>query len=180
MKNKYDICGEKTTIYLSSQKYGPMETYINTEDFTKADEFSGTWYASWNKTSKSFYVLGNMTTKDGNRRPVKLHRFIMQVDDPLEIIDHINHNTLDNTRSNLNIVTQAENSQNFRLYKCNKSGCSGVIWNKEKSKWYSYIRIDKVQRSLGYYSDLDEAISVRKNAEETYYTYKQSISKETN
>lgn len=41
----------------------------------------------------------------------RMHRVIMEAKDG-EIIDHINNDHLDNTRTNLRIVTHSQNSQN--------------------------------------------------------------------
>lgn len=52
-----------------------------------------------------------------NGKTIKLHRFIMNVwqdecDYYSNVIDHINRNPLDNRKSNLRIVSQAENNKN--------------------------------------------------------------------
>lgn len=45
------------------------------------------------------------------KRAIRMHRFITTPLDS-EVVDHINHNTLDNRRENLRVCTQAENCQN--------------------------------------------------------------------
>lgn len=44
-----------------------------------------------------------------NNKYVYLHRFIMGANDPDIVVDHINHNTLDNTSPNLRLCSKREN-----------------------------------------------------------------------
>ena len=55
-----------------------------------------------------------------------LHQLIMGRHERMEI-DHINGNGLDNRRSNLRVVTHAENILNTGMYSHNTSGFRGVI-----------------------------------------------------
>ncbi len=71
-------------------------------------------------------------------------------------IDHINHNTLDNTRINLRAVTTQENARNQVLRVTNKSGYKGVQQNKGNSKWIATIR-DEGRKYLGSFDDKIEA-----------------------
>ena len=57
-----------------------------------------------------------------------------------QVVDHINHNKLDNRKVNLRVCTDMENSKNKGLRKDNKSGVTGVVWNNEKNKWTVNIR----------------------------------------
>jgi hypothetical protein len=47
-----------------------------------------------------------------NRREVRMHRRIMNENDPTVIIDHIDRNRLNNTRSNLRRFTLVQNANN--------------------------------------------------------------------
>ena len=87
-------------------------------------------------------------------------------------VDHINHNRLDNRKSNLRIVTRQENMYNKSEYKNNTSGVKGVKWNKDRQKWQVQINHNKKRIHLGLYSDLEEAKQVRLKAEEKYFKIK--------
>ncbi len=47
-----------------------------------------------------------------NGRTVRLHRFVMNEDDPRIVIDHINRDRLDNRAENLRPLTPIENANN--------------------------------------------------------------------
>lgn len=84
---------------------------------------------------------------------VRMHRFIMNPPDDL-VIDHINHNRLDNRRFNLKVCTQFENSQN-RFHSNVTSG--NVYSNKNVTKWYACNRIDGKRVCSKYYDTYEEA-----------------------
>ena len=80
-------------------------------------------------------------------------------------IDHIDRNKLNNAISNLREVTNTENHHNMGVQSNNKSGCSGVIFNKQNKKWRSYIKCDKKQIELGSFDTYENAIRARHLAE---------------
>ena len=72
-------------------------------------------------------------------------------------IDHIDGNKANNRIENLRLSTRAQNKWNVGITKRNKSGYKGVSWCKQKNKWRATIRINNVQRNIGFYSDIEEA-----------------------
>lgn len=64
------------------------------------------------------------TTLNGKR--VYMHRFILKTKSD-EYVDHINHDGLDNRRSNLRIVSQSINLANARRQQNNRTGFRGVV-----------------------------------------------------
>lgn len=87
---------------------------------------------------------------------------------PDKEIDHINGNKKDNRISNLRLVTPAENQKNRALQRNNKSGYSGVSWNKKASKWAAVIKVNRNKVFLGWFQNKEDAIAVRKQAEREY------------
>lgn len=57
--------------------------------------------------------------------------------------------------------------QNFNqtLSSNNKSGKSGVIWDKERSLWMAYITKDRKRIQLGRFANFEDAKSIREKAE---------------
>ena len=51
----------------------------------------------------------------------------------------------------------------------NESGRRGVSKDKKTGKWKAYIKFRGEHISLGYYSNLEDAIKARERAEEKYY-----------
>lgn len=90
------------------------------------------------------------------------------MDDP-EVIDHINHNGLDNRKCNLRICTNQENICNCEIPKNNKSGCKGVYWAKYKQKWTVQVTINNKTKYIGRYENLEDAIKARQEASKKYY-----------
>lgn len=117
---------------------------------------------------------GNYAYFRYNGKDYFLHRYIMglpiEYDDETQlIVDHINGNRLDNRKSNLRICKKEQNPINCKTYKNNTSGYKGITWLGRLNKWQVGICVNKKQIYLGVYSDLNEAIEVRKNAEKKYF-----------
>jgi len=85
-----------------------------------------------------------------------LHRFIMNCPKDM-IVDHINGDKLDNRKCNLRICTQAQNCCNSKKQKNNTSGYKGVCWHTTRKKWFSSIKYNKKNISLGYFNTPEEA-----------------------
>jgi hypothetical protein len=157
IKNKYEIIGDYTEIYLN-RKNGVIEkTLLDTEDLEKVREYGYTWhYYIGNHAASSPYVVGNNVFWESGTRiceRIYLHRIIMDCPDDKEV-DHINHDTLDNRKSNLRIVSKSENQQNRKGARIgNKSGVRGVSWDEKNKDWIVSIRGTYLKRT----KDKDEA-----------------------
>ena len=81
------------------------------------------------------------------------------------VIDHIDHNRVNNRLNNLRLVTQQTNSKNLKMNKRNTSGCCGVVWSKKQRKWVAQMRCENVSHYLGAFDDWFEAVCARKSAE---------------
>lgn len=91
---------------------------------------------------------------------VYLHRFILGAK-PGEHIDHIDGNGLNNTRTNLRVVTRSQQSCNTRKGKGQiRKGTSkykGVYLNKARGRYYAKIHIKGTCIGLGSYQIEEEA-----------------------
>lgn len=84
---------------------------------------------------------------------------------PVDVIDHIDGDPVNNRIDNLRVVTQSENSKNSRISIRNSSGITGVSWASRDKKWIAYISIEGRRTSLGYFNDIASAVAARKQAE---------------
>lgn len=58
---------------------------------------------------------------------------------------------------------------NHKIFKTNTSGYTGVCWSKSMNSWFARIVVNYKEIILGYYSNIEDAIKARKEAEEKYY-----------
>lgn len=91
----------------------------------------------------------------GRRTTVMMHREILQVADNL-VVDHINHNGLDNRKANLRPATTLQNTWN-NIRKRGKNRFRGVLWNKIEKKWQVQLACEYKKIHLGYFDDEVEA-----------------------
>ncbi|WP_215268861.1 HNH endonuclease [Escherichia coli] len=80
-------------------------------------------------------------------------------------IDHIDHNTRNDSINNLRLVSHVENLRNKSKHKNNTSGYTGIIWVKGCKKWRAYITVNGDWRNLGYFDDIRDAVKAREKAE---------------
>lgn len=117
---------------------------------------------------RTVYVYG------GKKRNMKLHREILKRKLDLDelpkgmYVDHIDGNTLNNTRSNLRLCTPTQSARNRKRPRNNTSSQKGVYWDKDQKKWRAEI-YDIRKIDLGRYNTLQEAAEVRRKAEEELF-----------
>lgn len=154
----YDLTGEYGIGYTTNQdKFGRNYFYFDLEDYYKIKNY--TWY---------FGNKGEVLAKY-NGTSILLHRTIMDISEFDIQVDHIKHKRYDNRKSQLRIVDNSKNQMNASIRKDNHSGCKGVSWHKYQMMWYVYINVQNKRIHLGYFDNLQDAINVRKQAEEKYY-----------
>jgi hypothetical protein len=149
-------------------KYIPLssgeQAIIDDEDYIKIVSFGRSWYI--NSTG---YVLARYWV-GGKARYVSMHNFVLDVVTPQVsslglVIDHINHNKLDNRKSNLRLVNRRLNGIN-RLAGINSVGKTqkyrGVSYQgsngRRKKKWKAFF----CKKTIGYYETELEATSAVK------------------
>lgn len=133
---------------------------IDDEDFELVSQYK--WRANFNSKLKSFYALTDIRN-NGERITILMHRLI--TDAPKgKVVDHINHNTLDNRKLNLRVCSQSENMMNSRKHIVNTSGYKGVSWYKQTKKWTAQIRIKGKNTGLGYFESPEKAYEAYCNA----------------
>jgi hypothetical protein len=157
MKNDYEIRGDVTAIFIKSQKFGDDEVLISTSKLEMMKSYSGSWHLNRYPGLSYSYCQGSYVDSKNKRRSVKLHRFITNAPEGM-VVDHINHDTLNNTDENLRVCTISENQQNRNgVCKNSKSGIRGVYWDKRIKKWVARMTLNGKYKHLGHFTDLKEA-----------------------
>ena len=72
-------------------------------------------------------------------------------------IDHINRNSMDDRIDNLRPSTQIQNSANMGIRVDNKTGYKGVSYRKHAKKYAARIKVNYKEKHLGYFDDPAEA-----------------------
>lgn len=158
--NKYIIKNDYVEMIIKSKVYGTIIVKIDNEDLEKCSKL--TWHYAKNKDSK--YIQTRVKGK-----MIKLHRYIMDINNSNLLVDHINRDTLDNRKSNLRICTYQQNSFNKSIRVDNTSGIAGVSFYKINKKWRAKIKYNNLTIHLGYFNDINEALINRRVAEEMLF-----------
>lgn len=121
------------------------------------------WYAFKNGTS--FYA-GRSITKDGARKMILMHRIITNAKKD-KMVDHKDHNGLNNQRVNVRECTRSQNMQNQ-----SSGGVSkylGVGWIKGRNKWEASIKSNDKRKNLGHFKTEIEAAIIYNIAARKYH-----------
>lgn len=106
-----------------------------------------------------------------NGKPYKAHRLaflFMRGHFPRQFLDHIDGIRDNNSWANLREASSTENNRNMKLRSTNSSGTSGVYFNKYARKWHATISHESKSVHLGYFANLEDAVSTRELAENEY------------
>lgn len=123
---------------------------VDDEDFEFLNEFKWT------------YNIGYACThKKGQKNYIYMHRLIMNAKKGF-VVDHINHNSIDNRKENLRVCTHKDNIRNSKSTKNSTSKYLGVSWANRERRWRSVITVDSKQKYLGVYKT-EEAASLAYN-----------------
>lgn len=113
------------------------------------------------KSGSRLYASRKRSRKfPGKRLTLYLHRHIMG--EPVGLmVDHINHDTLDNRRENLRVCTQTQNLQNRSgAMGRSKTGLRGVCFDRARNKFLAQISVNGNRINLGRFKTAEEAKAV--------------------
>ena len=140
---------------------GSFTYRISTSYRTKVGDEAGWLWTDKNKKYRKVKVKGTS---------YNVHRLIWlwyYGTHPVDQLDHINGNSLDNRISNLREVDNITNSMNRSIQSNNTSGYHGIN-QLPSGNWRVRININKKRVSIGTYDSFELALDARKTAEEKY------------
>ncbi len=121
------------------------------------------WCAWYNKTNRSYYAVRNSKRTNGKRNLIRMHREILGLKKGNKKQgDHRNHNTLDNRRHNLRVVTNQQN-------KFNQKNSKGYYWYKRDQKYRAVITVDSEAIILGTFDKAKDARAAYVKAKKKYH-----------
>jgi hypothetical protein len=135
------------------------EAIVDDADYERASAHR--WFASVQRNRKdgtiwNVYAVRTVVIDAKNTRE-HLHRFLLGVTDLSVLVDHINHDGLDNRRENIRCATYSQNNANSRKRAGTSSRFKGVHWSSRERKWLAEIRVNKKQKYLGLFSSEEAA-----------------------
>lgn len=144
---------------ITTRKYGDKVFLFDDEDQHIVDSYR--WYAiRANKNSDVFYTRTHVPKADGTRATVCASRlFLASKLAPGLVVDHINHDGMDNRKSNLRICTHAENMRNRSRSK-NASNAYKGVRKTGSGKFQAVIGFNNKLIPLGSYSTEEDAAKV--------------------
>jgi hypothetical protein len=108
----------------------------------------------WYLNADGYVVSGSVAESGSN---IRLHRHLLDVIDEKLVVDHINHDRLNNRRENIRTCTYQQNSQNS-IPKSSLSKYKGVNYNARDNKWYARIVVGGKNIHLGVFdTDIEAA-----------------------
>ncbi len=137
---------------------------VDPEDFDELNKHK--WYAR--EAGHTFYAVRSIRKNNINVTTVQMHRQIINPPDG-RVVDHKNHEGLDNRKVNLRPATRAQNAWNsINLPKNGSSKYRGVKYSKANGKFRAAINVNGKRIHLGYFENEIDAAKAYDNAARLY------------
>ena len=145
--NNYILTGEYGVGHTTNTN---KEFYFDLEDYDKIKNYA------WRENDQGYIVTTN------KRKSLRLHRLILNLQyynkEQDNQVDHIYHLKYDNRKSQLRICTNQQNSFNRNI--------KGVYYDKSRNKWVARLQRNNKLYLFKRCDTEEEAIFLRKKAEE--------------
>ena len=89
-----------------------------------------------------------------------MHRFILGITEKHILVDHKDHNGLNNQLNNIRPCTHSQNMQN-RVSSGGTSKYVGVCFLKKKNRWQSQLRCGAKKYNIGEFKTEEDAVKAR-------------------
>lgn len=138
------------TIIVHSPKHGVKHILIDEIDFVKLNKYN--WFVS--KYRNTFYATRRVEVIG----MIAMHREILElVRGDGVVVDHKDHNGLNNQRSNIRKCTRSQNQSNRNPNPGGTSKYLGVCWVTQRKKWEVRICSRGIHRHIGRFKTEIEA-----------------------
>jgi len=118
---------------------------VDDEDYAELSKHK--WHASVQKSGIVY------AARKVGRKNIKMHRVLFDDIPEDKLVDHINHNQLDNRRENLRLVTKKGSQRSKRGNRFSSSRFKGVSWNRCHGGWEARICVGGQNLNLGLFSE---------------------------
>lgn len=146
-------------------KYPKMFALVDDEDYARINSVK--WSAYYNKWTRTFYA--RRCVKEGKKTTSEwMARKILNAPKGV-LVDHINHDTLDNRKANLRLATQSQNQTNRGTTVLTTTGYKGVYPHKNTSRYFAAININGKQKWLGIFETAEEGAIAYNEASIKYH-----------
>src|ERR1700734_385922 len=141
-----------------------------------AEEYSKIAPYRWRLDDAGYVVRS--ASLEGKSHRVRLHRELLSLPHAAGRRaqgriegDHENRNKLDNRRSNLRVVTHAQNLENTPRRRGSRSEHRGVGLKKATGKWVAYCKVNGHMHWLGSFDDEQEAAVAAREGRQRLMTH---------
>lgn len=172
MKNRVIEVNESTATIEIIYKGTSLLCYIDSEDLEKVSSIKGTWHITNNRKGHIDGVRTKVQT-DKIRKQIWMHNLVYGTVQDGNVIDHIDHNTLNNRKSNLREIKQKYNAQNISITLNSTTGHRNVTIEGSKFR----VRIGG--KSFGRYSSFEEACAVADKNRNILFPYNSNLDNKT-